>query len=733
MLPKVNATVARNVFLAPGSKEHINKSVMPLESFETAYKLKSIEGIIPLDNIADVLTQEEVLKLKEIYPDRKVRLWGARPGLKNVWDSLEVGDHILFYNQNSYICVADAAFKTANTALAKKIWGEYKTGETWENIFFVKNVKELNLPRKTFNKIAGYSEDFIPQGFMKVRNQQARDAIVKEIVLGQQGQISLPTGQTVAAPSFFFEDRDFESCTGKEDDAKYLKKRFLELLNILKPALGSRFANFKSYCAKSAIQPKRGQKTVQYRNHMWLGFAHPKFKRAQEGVQFQVTIDRRAPFSIDIWIDRTARRSRKMAKENVEKSRGSFERLLKPLMGYTVCLRDGYQFEKRPTELAPSSLEEFTTHMTDKTTHVSIRKVLSKGEVLSVGTRIVNIIVDTFNELLPTYFILAGEPFLVTEIAPLSLKTNLIRTKLRLSNDFLSQICASVNAGNHVVITGPVGTGKTSIAEDICRAAFENNFCSGYVLTTATSDWTTFDTIGGYMPTEKGALVFEEGKFLQAIREDKWLIIDEINRADIDKAFGQLFTVLSGQRVELPFKLAGGKTISIESTDEDRSYFDDRSASYKVGKNWRIIATMNIYDMDFLFEMSYAFMRRFAFIYLEIPEKFEELIEEWCRDKKISPDTVERMKQLTKLSERKIGPAIIKDIVEYIQRRGDGEKELAEAIVQYVLPQLEGLEEERIRNTWQAIGRIFENKDIANKIIRPIFGEIVGSKLEEIA
>jgi len=331
----------------------------------------------------------------------------------------------------------------------------------------------------------------------------------------------------------------------------------------------------------------------------------------------------------------------------------------------------------------------------------------------------------------PQNYVLVRDP--TGLVQPLDLQSPSIKTELIVNETVLEQVCAILNSGSHLIITGPVGTGKTSLSEDLCRAAKENRFCDGYVLTTASSDWTTFDTIGGYMPTEKGELRFEQGTFLEAIRMNKWLIIDEINRADIDKAFGQLFTVLSGQRVELPFKHSNGNTISIEPTTENRSYFDNSEGAYKVGKNWRIIATMNVYDMNFLFEMSYAFMRRFAFVYLDVPEKFEELIGKWCGEKKISDETKEKLNGLTKLTERKMGPAIIKDMVEYIEHRGDGERELAEAIVAYIVPQLEGLEREKIKKIWDQIGKIFDEKAIPNGIIRPILKQIVGIEFEEIS
>ena len=47
------------------------------------------------------------------------------------------------------------------------------------------------------------------------------------------------------------------------------------------------------------------------------------------------------------------------------------------------------------------------------------------------------------------------------------------------------------------------------------------------------------------------------GLFVEAIESGRWLVIDELNRSNFDRAFGQLFTVLSGSAVVLPFKRKG--------------------------------------------------------------------------------------------------------------------------------------------------------------------------------
>jgi MoxR-like ATPase/tetratricopeptide (TPR) repeat protein len=258
----------------------------------------------------------------------------------------------------------------------------------------------------------------------------------------------------------------------------------------------------------------------------------------------------------------------------------------------------------------------------------------------------------------------------------------------------LKQIATSLVSGKHIIFYGPPGTGKSSIARDICLSIGVN-----FALVTGTSDWSTFDTIGGYMLEDEGNLKFSPGLFLKSCQVDmtpinRWLIIDEINRADIDKAFGPMFSALAGDNVTLPHRIDGEQ---IEIIGKAKGDYRIQSNRFIIHPEWHILATMNTFDKTSLYEMSYAFMRRFSFISVQIPENIElavdGLVDVWGMD--VDEKMKKRVTILWKIINeyRKIGPAIVRDILRCTLETQD----YTSAINMYVLPQFEGLEDRKLK------------------------------------
>ncbi len=270
----------------------------------------------------------------------------------------------------------------------------------------------------------------------------------------------------------------------------------------------------------------------------------------------------------------------------------------------------------------------------------------------------------------------------------------------------LGEIVAELDAGKHIMLTGAPGTGKTSLAylaADLARDALQ---CTGYLAVTANSDWGAGEMIGRYAATPEGE-VFEPGFFLQAIQSGSWLVIDELNRADFDRAFGPLFTVMANEPVTLPFRQVGhSRPMSIVPID---AVTPPNTEEVRIPRSWRMIATMNEFDKATLYRLSYALMRRFAFIEVETPP--DDVIRRLVAG---AGDLVAALLPVREFIE--LGAAVFVDAARYVERRREdpgitSSRVLFETFYGYFLPQLDRLDDAEARNLYEVLSPLFDRAE----------------------
>ncbi|MBW3087220.1 AAA family ATPase [Bifidobacterium sp. 82T24] len=165
-------------------------------------------------------------------------------------------------------------------------------------------------------------------------------------------------------------------------------------------------------------------------------------------------------------------------------------------------------------------------------------------------------------------------------------------------------LVAALDRKKNIILMGAPGVGKTFMAKRLAYSIMGEKDSKRVTMVQFHQNYSYEDFMLGYRPTDNG-FALKYGVFYEFCKkaeadEDRpyYFIIDEINRGNLSKIFGELFMLIENDKRGLSLRLP---------------YADEL---FSIPKNVFIIGMMNTADRS-LAMIDYALRRRFAFIELE--------------------------------------------------------------------------------------------------------------------
>ena len=212
---------------------------------------------------------------------------------------------------------------------------------------------------------------------------------------------------------------------------------------------------------------------------------------------------------------------------------------------------------------------------------------------------------------------------------------------LFLPRDRFERFLQSIRTRKNLILQGPPGTGKTFIARRLAWCVIGRKDSDPIEMVQFHQSYAYEDFVQGYRPTDNGGFDIKDGvfyRFCQRALDDPGtpyvFIIDEINRGNLSRIFGELLMLIEAD------KRTGRYAISLAYSDE----------CFHVPENVHILGMMNTADRS-LALVDYALRRRFAFESLEPAYgrlEFRQFLEAKGTEPTLVNHIVERMGELNR-------------------------------------------------------------------------------------
>lgn len=207
----------------------------------------------------------------------------------------------------------------------------------------------------------------------------------------------------------------------------------------------------------------------------------------------------------------------------------------------------------------------------------------------------------------------------------------------------IAEIIHSLEVKKNIVLQGPPGVGKTFVAKKIAYEMMKNTDDTKIRMIQFHQSYAYEDFIQGIRPSEKSFKV-KNGIFYDFCKKAElepkqkfFFIIDEINRGNLSKIFGELMMLIESDK-------RGKYSVPLTYSEKD-------DALFSVPENLYLIGTMNTADRS-LAIVDYALRRRFRFVSLE--PKFNNRFKDFLNSKGFSKDFIQEISSKLKLLNDKI-------------------------------------------------------------------------------